>query len=129
MVFTNAIGCIHVSWVPAANPYRVEQIIVLFALLFALLAWRRVRPTPSWPVAVYMAASSLVTMSVTYMQMSPRTNASVEATSVIILQASAALAVSIYIEVARTVLQRRPAALANARLIDSCAHTRRNSSE
>lgn len=129
MVFTEAIGCMHSYLVPAANPYRSEQIVVLFALLFGLIAWRRVRPRPSWPVAAYMAAGSIVTMYVTFVQACARTSASVEPTAVMILQASTALAVCIYIEVARALWQRRRSTLALARLIDSCDHIRRNSSE
>ncbi len=118
-----SIGCMH--WVQAASPYRSEQIVVVFALLFGLLAWRRVRPRPSWLVAVYMAAASIVTMSVTFLHVSARTSKASETTAALILQASAALAVCICAVVVHTRWQRRQPLLAPALVL----HTRRNSSE
>ncbi len=120
--------CLHASWVHAANPYRSEQIIVLVALLFGLLAWRRVKPRPTWVVASYMAAASVFTVFVTGLQVCTDIVATpVVSGELTVLQASTALTVCIYVEVVRALRQRRhpESALALALAL----HTRRNSSE
>lgn len=121
------MACIHCDWLPALNPYRSEQIVVLIALVVGFLAWHRVRPKTSWLVAGYMTAGSLVTMYATCMHSSARSTASCESAAMIILEASTALTVCIYVEVIRTLRQRRRPELALAQALAS--HVRRNRSE
>ena len=99
-----------------ANPYRYEQAVVLFGLLIAVFAWRRTRPSPSKIVRWYLGVGAVVTLAVTCQQTCLgviRTEVSM--TSMLILQASTALMICMYVEIFRTVRERRRSLLAVAR--------------
>jgi hypothetical protein len=118
----------HGYWEPLANPHRPEQAVAFALLVLGMLAWVRVRPTPSWLTAAYMMVGSAVTILVTTVQTCGVIEAPRE-TTWLITQATFALATGIYVELFRTVRQRREALAAMRVVSVAIDQTRRNSSE
>ena len=115
------IACpIYYRWDPTANPYWYEQAFVLFGLLIAVVAWWRTRPSPSRIVSGYLGTGALVTIAVTFEQSCDGVRRSeVPTMSLLILQASTALMVCMYVEIVRTLRERRAPALAIVRAVTS----------
>lgn len=118
---TPLIACVHYYWIPAANPYREVQAIVLLLLVAGACGWRRVRPKPSGLVIGYGLGGSAVTLFGTCAQTCGDFD-SPAAVCGVVLQASIVLTLCVYVEIIRALRAARIAkATAKYRASSSCA--------